>query len=119
MAVDGRGADAVAVRGVSQSRSRVAPCLLAPVDATSRDRSREQPEVAGLQIVDFVDGTADDLTGIVEFRATYVAAPGDVRVLHERSRFVREDDRWYYLDGEAQHTYGHSVAEPTGRPFSR
>src|SRR6476660_4695328 len=47
MAVDGRGADAVAVRGVSQSRSRVAACLLAAVDATSRDRSREQPEVAG------------------------------------------------------------------------
>lgn len=47
MAVDGRGADAVAVRGVSQSGCRVAARLLAPVDATSRDRSREQPEVAG------------------------------------------------------------------------
>jgi SEC-C motif-containing protein len=77
------------------------------------------PRWRGLQIVDVVDGTADDLTGVVEFRATYVAAPGDVRVLHERSRFVREDGRWYYLDAEAQHIFGHSVAEPTGRPFSR
>lgn len=54
----------------------------------------------GLQIVDVVDGGADDETGVVEFRATFVAGPGDVRVLHERSRFVRDAGRWYYLDGD-------------------
>jgi SEC-C motif-containing protein len=58
------------------------------------------PRWRGLQIVDVVDGLADHTTGIVEFRATYVAAPGDVGVLHERSRFVRERGRWYYLDAE-------------------
>src|ERR1700761_8528132 len=47
----------------------------------------------GLQIVDVVDGSADDRTGVVEFRATYVVAPGDVRVRQERSRFVRADGR--------------------------
>jgi SEC-C motif-containing protein len=55
----------------------------------------------GLQILEVVGGTADDTTGVVEFRATYVAGPGDVRVVHERSRFVRERGRWYYLDAEA------------------
>jgi SEC-C motif domain protein len=60
----------------------------------------ENPKWRGLQIVDVVDGRADDLTGVVEFRATYVAAPGDVRVHHERSRFVREHGRWYYLETE-------------------
>jgi SEC-C motif domain protein len=59
------------------------------------------PRWRGLQIVDVVDGTADDETGVVEFRATYVVAPGDVRVLHERSLFVREDGRWYYLGAES------------------
>lgn len=63
------------------------------------------PSWRGVQIIDVVDGTADDATGIVEFRATYLAGPGDVRVQHERSRFVREDGRWYYVgvDGRADH----------------
>jgi SEC-C motif-containing protein len=60
------------------------------------------PSWRGLQIVDVSGGSADDVTGIVEFRATYVAAPGDIRVLHERSRFIREQGRWYYVDGDDQ-----------------
>ncbi|MEO6887335.1 MAG: YchJ family metal-binding protein [Jatrophihabitantaceae bacterium] len=58
------------------------------------------PRWRGLQIVDVVGGSVEDVTGLVEFRATYVAAPGEVRILHERSRFVREHGRWYYLDAE-------------------
>ncbi len=61
---------------------------------------RDNPNWRGLEVIDVVDGTADDVTGVVEFRATYLESPGDVRVLHERSRFVREDGRWYYLDAE-------------------
>jgi len=41
-----------------------------------------------------------DDTGIVEFRATYLHQR-DLQVLHERSRFVREAGRWYYLDAVA------------------
>ena len=67
-----------------------------PVDLDSNLRWR------GLQIVDVVDGTMDDETGVIEFRATYVVGPGDVRVLHERSRFIREHGRWYYLDVDEQ-----------------
>ena len=58
----------------------------------------DNPRWRGLQIVDVEAGTEHDTTGTVEFRATHVVAPGDVRVLHERSRFVREDGRWYYVD---------------------
>jgi SEC-C motif-containing protein len=57
----------------------------------------QNPRWRGLQIVDTVAGTATDDTGIVEFRATYVHQR-DLQVLHERSRFVREEGRWYYLD---------------------
>ena len=60
----------------------------------------DNPTWRGLQIVDTVDGTEHDVEGVVEFRATYVVGPGDVRVLHERSRFVRENGRWYYVDGD-------------------
>lgn len=51
----------------------------------------------GLQIVDTVAGGEGEDTGIVEFRATYLAPGGGVGVLHERSRFAREGGRWYYL----------------------
>ncbi len=37
-------------------------------------------------------------TAIVEFIARSRVG-GQSRVLHEISRFVREDGRWYYLDG--------------------
>ena len=37
--------------------------------------------------------------GTVEFKAWYKTDAGLV-ALHERSRFVREDNRWFYLDGD-------------------
>jgi len=52
-----------------------------------------------LQIVDVVAGGPDDVEGVVEFRASYRTADG-AGLLHERSRFVRFEGRWTYLDGE-------------------
>lgn len=44
--------------------------------------------------------TGDD-RGEVEFVARCrPAGPGPAQRLHERSRFLREDGRWYYLDGD-------------------
>lgn len=51
----------------------------------------------GLQIKDFVATGAD--TAEVEFVARFRVAGRAVR-LHERSRFVREDGRWFYVDGD-------------------
>jgi len=59
----------------------------------------DNPRWRALQIVEVIDGGPDDDTAIVEFRATYLGANGEVGVLHERSRFVREDGCWFYLDG--------------------
>lgn len=55
------------------------------------------PTWRGLQIVDTVAGSESDDEGIVEFRATYLMR-GKPGVHHERSRFVREDGRWYYVE---------------------
>lgn len=52
-----------------------------------------------LQIVDTVGGGPDDATGVVEFRASFRGSDG-AGLLHERSRFVREGERWFYLDGD-------------------
>jgi SEC-C motif-containing protein len=57
-----------------------------------------------LQLVDVVEGGPDDTEGVVEFRASYRSAAsratGGAGLLHERSRFVRFDGRWVYLDGD-------------------
>lgn len=62
----------------------------------------DNPRWRGLQIVDTVAGGPGDETGIVEFRATYLSDEGGVGVLHERSRFVREGGRWFYVDGDVR-----------------
>lgn len=62
----------------------------------------DNPTWRGLQIIDTVNGGPDDETGIIEFRATHVQEGGGVGVLHERSRFIKEDGRWYYVDGEVR-----------------
>jgi len=66
--------------------------------------SERPPELAfepgakwlGLQVKDFVATGAD--TAEVEFVARFRVAGRAVR-LHERSRFVQEAGRWYYVDG--------------------
>ena len=53
-----------------------------------------------LEILDVVAGGPFDTTGIVEFRAHY-RGPSGRGSLHERSRFVRDDGRWFYVDAVA------------------
>jgi SEC-C motif-containing protein len=51
-----------------------------------------------LDVLGTVRGLLLDQDGIVEFRAHHAAA-GGAGAQHERSRFVREGGRWFYLDG--------------------
>lgn len=51
----------------------------------------------GLQVKDFQ--ATSDTTAEVEFVARFRVGGRAVR-LHERSRFVREDGRWFYVDGD-------------------
>ncbi len=87
-------------------RDADAEWLLASWHPSTRPASVDldgNPKWRGLQIVDVVGGTEHDETGVVEFRATYAAAAGDVRVHHERSRFAREHGRWYYVAADERH----------------
>jgi len=63
---------------------------------------RERITWTGLDIIDAptVDETARTglVFGVVEFIARYRDADGDGQQ-HERSRFVRQSGRWWYLDG--------------------
>jgi SEC-C motif-containing protein len=58
-----------------------------------------------LDILGTAAGGRTDATGEVEFRAFWSTPPAPDRarsggVLHERSRFRRESDRLYYVDGD-------------------
>lgn len=52
-----------------------------------------------LVIVDRTGGGPFDREGVVEFEAFW-SQGGERGSLRERSRFVREDRRWFYVDGE-------------------
>ncbi|MEB3195802.1 MAG: YchJ family metal-binding protein [Candidatus Sericytochromatia bacterium] len=62
-------------------------------------RSLRQTRWTGLTILAVEGGSVLESTGVVEFEATY-EADGVRGVLHERSRFLREQGAWHYLDGE-------------------
>lgn len=54
-----------------------------------------------LLVLDRVAGGPFDRHGVVEFEAFWRQG-ADRGSLHERSRFVREDRHWYYVDGEVR-----------------
>jgi SEC-C motif-containing protein len=51
-----------------------------------------------LDILGRTGGGMLDSVGTVEFTARYRMGPGRAGEQHERSRFVREGGRWFYLD---------------------
>ncbi|ARJ06471.1 UPF0225 protein [Cnuibacter physcomitrellae] len=53
-----------------------------------------------LDILSTSAGGPFDDRGEVAFEARYRTAEGERGVLRERSRFVRERGRWYYVDGD-------------------
>jgi SEC-C motif-containing protein len=78
--------------------------LLATWHASTRPVSLDlavevPPKWLGLDIRRHEQGDADH--AIVEFVARY-KINGRAHRLHEASRFVREDGRWYYVDGEVR-----------------
>ena len=76
------------------------PYLLASWHASTRPASVEfEPATKWLGLtVKSATETGD--TAQVEFVARYKVGGGSAVRMHELSRFVREDGRWYYIDGE-------------------
>ena len=50
-----------------------------------------------LEVLRTTQGGVNDITGTVEFKAYYFEQ-GRVQVIHEHSRFVKENNCWYYVD---------------------
>ena len=72
--------------------------LLATWHASSSPGDLELPPVKWLGLEVRHAQTAGD-AGVVEFVAR-CREGGRAQRLHETSRFVREDGRWYYIDGQ-------------------
>lgn len=67
---------------------------------SKKSLKQDQPtQWIGLEIIRVEYGSVLDNQGLVEFKARYMTESG-INALHEVSRFVRENNRWVYLDGE-------------------
>lgn len=75
------------------------PSQRQPNDRANLTHTLSRTNWVRLQILATKRGTADDDSGQVEFVATY-HEDGIAKRLHERSDFVKENDRWFYHSGE-------------------
>jgi SEC-C motif-containing protein len=66
-----------------------------PDDAVTLQQTMESTKWLGLSIVESIE-TGDEAE--VEFIAFYAGQP--IGQLHERSRFSRQHDQWFYVDGK-------------------
>ncbi len=65
------------------------------------DAIQHNPQLTwrGLEVLTIDGGSEQDAKGNIEFIAHYTIA-GRPEELHERSHFVREAGRWFYVDGD-------------------
>lgn len=59
----------------------------------------EQSQWTGLEVRAVEGGGVDDELGFVEFVAAFNES-GEPKVHQERSRFLKHDGSWYYVDGQ-------------------
>lgn len=69
------------------------------LDAEELKRYCRMVKCISLRILSKEAGEAEDETGIVTFHAKLLIN-GRRMLHHEKSRFIREEARWMYLDGE-------------------
>lgn len=68
-------------------------------DARNMEAWSEAADWQGLEIVQTSKGGESDTEGMVEFIATY-KVEDEVIEHHEIARFVKEDERWYFREGQ-------------------
>lgn len=69
-----------------------------PNDQQELTKTTSNTQWLGLKIIDTHQGKKNDTKGIVEFEAIYQHT--EPKQLHERSRFVKVQNKWLYVDGD-------------------
>ena len=77
---------------------------LHPDKRTKSDRAEltktiNQIQWLGLTVINTSKGKKNDSVGYVEFEAVYQQA-NELGQLHERSKFIKTDGKWFYVDGD-------------------
>jgi SEC-C motif-containing protein len=70
------------------------------------DETDSQTRWLGLSVKRHDRDPLQPACAVVEFVARYKTGGGRAQRLHEISRFVREQDRWFYVDGEIANATG-------------
>ncbi len=78
-----------------------APEMRRPDDAAVLNEQTKATVWNGLEVLSTQAGTASDSTGVVEFEARFTAGD-EAGILHETSRFRRDADQWFYVDGDVE-----------------
>lgn len=78
------------------------------------DFSKETAEWQRLQIIQCKKGRDKDNKGLVEFKAFY-SQEGEEHFMHEISRFVKQNQRWHYLDGVIKAAGKAEASQNSGR----
>ena len=70
-------------------------------ESLNEDEIRQSAQAIEWERLDILHsaGAGEARAGVVEFKA-WRRKEGQLVALHERSRFVRDGERWYYVDGE-------------------
>ncbi len=68
-----------------------------------------------LEIISSHKGQQEDSRGEVEFRAFY-RQENTLQCLHELSRFIHENEHWYYLDGDIKPSSLSSISRNAACP---
>ncbi len=99
-----------ALRKFDYLNETVHPDLRDENDHAEMQQWSEAVEWTGLDILSTRKGTEDDDTGEVSFEAHY-AVRGMPQSMREDAFFRREDNRWYYVDGNVygQEPYRHET----------
>ncbi|MGN6646234.1 MAG: YchJ family protein [Cytophaga sp.] len=103
-----------AVTAEQLMRSRYSAYVLAAIDyiiCTTHPSTRNQYDAASirawaessqwqkLEVLNTKKGTANDLTGKVEFKAYFKDSQNNNYVHHELSDFLKEDGNWFFVKG--------------------
>ncbi|MDR3335405.1 MAG: YchJ family protein [Treponema sp.] len=69
------------------------------IDVQQTRNWSEQSRWLGLKILSVIQGGPEDAQGTVEFEATY-ERNGFRDIHHERARFKKQNNRWFYEEGD-------------------